>query len=41
MTATTARIRAIVRLLITDGDITPQGVRQIERVLDAEEQANA
>lgn len=37
MTATTSRVRAILRLLLDSGDITPMGVRQIERVLDAEE----
>lgn len=36
MTATTARIRATIRLLTPD-HITPQGVRQLERVLDDEE----
>lgn len=37
MSATTARVRAILRLLTDEGHITPQGVRQIERVLDDEE----
>ncbi|WP_148059096.1 hypothetical protein [Rathayibacter sp. PhB127] len=36
MTATTARIRATIRLLTPD-HITPQGVRQLERALDDEE----
>jgi hypothetical protein len=36
MPATTARIRATIRLLTPD-HTTPQGVRQLERVLDDEE----
>jgi hypothetical protein len=36
MTANTARIRAKIRLLTPD-HITPQGVRQLERVLNDEE----
>ena len=27
------RIRAVVRLLLDSGDITPQGARQLEKVL--------
>lgn len=32
-----ARLRAVLRLLIDSGDITPQGVSMIEKVIQAEE----
>lgn len=31
------RLRAMLRWLLDSGDITPQGVRMIERILDEEE----
>lgn len=37
MTATTARTRATLRLLLDSGDITMQGVRLMEAVCAAEE----
>lgn len=37
MTATHPRLRALLRLLLDAGEITPQGVRQIERVLEEED----
>lgn len=33
---TRIRLNALMRLLITSGDITPMGVRQVEKVLDEE-----
>lgn len=41
MTATHPRLRALLRLLLDAGEITPQGVRQIERVLEWQENNNA
>lgn len=32
------RIEAVMRLLVDSGDMTPMAVRQIQRVMDAEEE---
>lgn len=38
MPATTTRIRALTRLLLNSGDITPTGARMLNTVCDDEDQ---
>lgn len=40
MSATTERIRAVGRLLVDEGHLTPMGQRVLEKTLRAEEQAD-